>query len=189
MVTQRLIDSLKAAGPTAVQDIDLAAQQVTVDVIGLAAFDRDLQATVTRATSTTGIRHTPAGIQSSGTPPAPAAGSETSPPESLTTTTTNKTSSTKTAPDYSGDWLSAFLGVNDKMKELDISKGSGVGISGRGGEVVDVIRHLVVAMQQRNNPLNRWFPWRKVSTPTWHRTREDLLQLMLPDAIWPPHII
>ena len=29
-------------------------------------------------------------------------------------------------------------------------------------EVLTVIRHLTQAMQARNNPLNRWFPWRKV---------------------------
>lgn len=32
----------------------------------------------------------------------------------------------------------------------------------RGREVLDVISHLVVAMQARNNPLNRWLPWRQV---------------------------
>jgi hypothetical protein len=32
----------------------------------------------------------------------------------------------------------------------------------RGREVLEVISHLVVAMQARNNPLNRWFPWRQV---------------------------
>eukprot|EP00775_Hariotina_reticulata_P003654 gene3654-3915_t len=32
---------------------------------------------------------------------------------------------------------------------------------GRGAEVQEVVHHLTEAMQRRNNPLNRWFPWRQ----------------------------
>jgi hypothetical protein len=48
-----------------------------------------------------------------------------------------------------------------------VSGSSMAGICGsvsfpRGQEVLEVISHLVVAMQARNNPLNRWFFWRQV---------------------------
>lgn len=29
--------------------------------------------------------------------------------------------------------------------------------------MLQVIRNMVVVMQRQGNPLNRWFPWRKVS--------------------------
>lgn len=135
-VTNRLIDSLKAAGPSAVQDIDLAAQQVTVDVIGLAAFDRDLQATATRVTS--------------------AAETDTS-----------------SSCGHNSNWLLSYLGLVQDAPAIDLDRGSGASIVGRGGEVLAVMRHLVVAMQQRNNPLNRWFPWRKVNEANTRQSRDS----------------
>lgn len=110
------------------QDIDLAAQQVTIDVIGLAAFDRDLQATATRASAVT---H-------------------------------DTTTSSSGSRGYTSHWLLSSLGWAQDVPPIDLYHGSGAGIVGRGGEVLSVMRRLVVAMQQRNNPLNRWFPWRKV---------------------------
>jgi hypothetical protein len=121
-VTQRLIDSLAAAGPDAVQDMDLVAQQITIDVIGMAAFDRDLQATV-RTPQPDVHLHAAASANNS----------------------TNGSNSEA---------------MNSSSSSSE--SGSGRGIAGRGGEVLEVMRHLVVAMQARNNPLNRWFPWRKV---------------------------
>ncbi|WIA28825.1 hypothetical protein OEZ86_011354 [Tetradesmus obliquus] len=145
-VSQRLIDSLAAAGPDAVHDVDLLAQQITVDVIGMAAFGRDLEATVRRPQQQQ---------QESG-----AGGNSTA-------------SSSKQGSSSGGG-------------------GSGRGISGRGGEVLEVMRHLVVAMQARNNPLNRWFPWRKAPRDLmyWGGRMSDLVLDLTADmeaAPPPPH--
>lgn len=152
-VTQRLIDSLTSAGPSAVHDVDLAAQQVTVDIIGLAAFDRDLEATVHRSRSAP---------QHSDTDTNSGNGDKQQQQREAAAAPADVVSRLK-GPE--GHWLLSYLGLNKSssgMSPIDINAGSGAGISGRGGEVLYVMRHLVVAMQQRNNPLNRWFPWRKV---------------------------
>jgi hypothetical protein len=133
-VTQRLIESLAAAGPDVVQDMDLVAQQITIDVIGMAAFDRDLEATVRK--------------------PQPELHTE----QHTTGAITNSTSG------------SSSEALNSSSSS---ESGSGRGIAGRGDEVLEVMRHLVVAMQSRNNPLNRWFPWRKVGT-AWHCRGDSL---------------
>lgn len=52
-------------------------------------------------------------------------------------------------------------------------------------EAVEVIRQLTGAMQSRNNPLNRWFPWRKVSSgqgearPRWPHVAQFGIQPLL----------
>jgi hypothetical protein len=106
--------------------MDLVAQQITIDVIGMAAFDRDLQATV---------RKPQADVH----------------PHAAAASANNSTDG------------SSSEAINSSSSSSNKS-GSGRGIAGRGGEVLEVMRHLVVAMQARNNPLNRWFPWRKVCT-------------------------
>jgi hypothetical protein len=93
--------------------MDLVAQQITVDVIGMAAFDRDLEATVRR-------------------------------------------------PEQQQQQQGAADANSTADSSSEVNSSSSRGIAGRGGEVLEVMRHLVVAMQSRNNPLNRWFPWRKV---------------------------
>jgi hypothetical protein len=129
-VTQRLIDSLAASGPDAVHDMDLVAQQITVDVIGMAAFDRDLEATVRK----------------------PAADQQKQQQQQCCAAGSSSADKRK-----EGSWLDGSNGSSSSS-----SSSGGRGITGRGVEVVTVMRHLVVAMQSRNNPLNRWFPWRKV---------------------------
>jgi hypothetical protein len=66
-------------------------------------------------------------------------------------------------------------GVKDAAGAVDAAAGSTAveGICGsiafpRGREVLEVIGHLVEAMQGRNNPLNRWFPWRQVRVRPQH---------------------
>jgi hypothetical protein len=97
----------------------------------MAAFDRDLQATVRKPQHQTHLHTTGASTDNSTS----GSGSE--------------------APNSSSSSGSG--------------SGSGRGIAGRGGEVLEVMRHLVVAMQSRNNPLNRWFRWRKVCTVSAQR--------------------
>jgi hypothetical protein len=98
--------------------MDQAAAAITVDVIGLAAFHRDLQATCTAAAAAAASS---AGSAAAAEAAAPVAEEGQQPP-----------------------------GIGGSV------------VFGRGAEVLSVISHLVVAMQARNNPLNRWFPWRKV---------------------------
>jgi hypothetical protein len=37
-------------------------------------------------------------------------------------------------------------------------------LGGAPSDTLLVMQHLLKAMQARNNPLNRWFPWRQVCT-------------------------
>lgn len=87
--------------------MDLAAQQITIDVIGLAAFDRDLQATLNRQTAAR-----KADSSSSGSSPLRRV-------------------------------------VPYKVLSSAGGGGSGMGITGRGAEVLETMRHLTVAMQSR----------------------------------------
>jgi len=157
-VPQRLIESLSAAGPSAVHDMDAVAAAITVDVMGLAAFNRDLQATCTLPT------HTP---------------HNTSAATSNTTTTTSPGQQCRGQEDPAGEGASGSNSVPGDGAAVSPAgaKGSGsgptpAGICGsvmfpRGREVLEVISHLVVAMQGRTNPLNRWFPWRQVRGGGW----------------------
>ncbi|KAF8072732.1 Cyp3a9 [Scenedesmus sp. PABB004] len=126
VATERLVAELAAAGPDAAQDLDAAAQRVTVDVVGLAAFDRDL-----RATGGGG----------------------------------------------------AGAGVD-----------AGCRVLACGPAVVETMRHLVVAMQARNNPLNRWFSWRKAARDLvfWGGRMSALVEELLADLEAeppPPHTL
>lgn len=140
-VAQRLIDTLSGAGPSAVHDMDAVAAAITVDVIGLAAFNRDLQATCSLPTPAQPVAHTQGATQAAAaaaaTPPAPA-GADASGLDSSSTA-----AGSSTAPP-------AAAGICGSVPFP------------RGREVLNVISHLVVAMQARNNPLNRWIPWRQV---------------------------
>jgi hypothetical protein len=153
-VTQRLIDTLAAAGPSVVHDMDAVAAAITVDVIGLAAFNRDLQATCTL----------PA------VPPTTAATQPSTRPDTESGTTDQQT----VMPQPTGSQSGAS---SNRTQAAGVRESIGVstthantvpeGICGsvafpRGREVLEVISHLVVAMQARNNPLNRWLPWRQV---------------------------
>lgn len=173
-VTQRLIESLSAAGPSAVHDMDAVAAAITVDVMGLAAFNRDLQATCTLPT------HTP---HNSNTP------HHTSGATSNTTTTTTTSSSGQQClgqevaagevPLGSNSVPGAGAAVSPAGAGGNGSGSTPAGICGsvmfpRGREVLEVISHLVVAMQGRTNPINRWFPWRQVRrwVGVWGGARE-----------------
>jgi hypothetical protein len=112
-VTTRLLDAIAAAGPGAELDMDAAAQAVTVDVIGLAAFDRDL-----RATSSV------AAVQ--------------------------------------GMHALEIEQQQQQQVQRQQPRPQGISPEGRGPEVMLIMRHLLISMQKRNNPLNRWFPWRQV---------------------------
>jgi hypothetical protein len=157
-VTQRLVDTLSAAGPSAVHDMDAVAAAITVDVIGLAAFNRDLQATCTL-------------------PAAPHATAATQ-PSTQPDTKSGPTDQQTTVPEPAGSQSGAS---SNSTQQAGVQESIGVstadastvpeGICGsvafpRGREVLEVISHLVVAMQARNNPLNRWFPWRQVRAPS-----------------------
>lgn len=155
-VTQRLIDTLSAAGPSVVHDMDAVAAAITVDVIGLAAFNRDLQATCTLPAAP----HATAAMQPDATS-APT-DQQTPVPDPAGTQSAASSNSTQNA------------GVVQESTGVSTEGASTVpnGICGsvafpRGREVLEVISHLVVAMQARNNPLNRWFPWRQVRTISW----------------------
>jgi hypothetical protein len=124
--------------------MDAVAAAITVDVIGLAAFNRDLQATCTLPSNTPTSNGITTHSQEQQQLQQQAAASGNS--------TTSNTSSTG--------------GSSSKVQDGVGGSGAG-GICGsvsfpRGREVLEVISHLVVAMQARNNPLNRWFPWRQV---------------------------
>jgi hypothetical protein len=141
-VTQRLIDSLAAAGPEAVHDMDAAAAAITVDVIGLAAFNRDLQATcppIPGCTIGAARRAGPHGSDAGSAAAAPQQGSK---------------AAAAPAP--------AAAAAGGEQPQLRAPAIGGSVLFPRGRDVLGVINRLVVAMQARNNPLNRWFPWRKV---------------------------
>ena len=50
----------------------------------------------------------------------------------------------------------------DELDELPVHIRAALAAGWAPREVLEVISHLVVAMQARNNPLNRYFPWRQV---------------------------
>lgn len=109
--------AFEEAGPGSVQDLELAAGQVTADVIGQALFGRDLCATCRGGSSD--------------------------------------------ALAVSADGRLVTAEPDEQQQQ---GGGPGGEAGGRGNELIRVIRRLTVAMQQRNNPLNRWFPWRQVRT-------------------------
>lgn len=130
-VTQRLIHTLAAAGPSAVHDMDRVAAGITVDVIGLAAFNRDLQATCTLPPST---------------------------PATAATTQPQQQHQGPAAPSSTSSSVQDSAGGSGSPGSQPAEGICGSVLFPRGREVLDVIGHLVVAMQARNNPLNRWFP-------------------------------
>jgi hypothetical protein len=133
--------------------MDAVAAAITVDVIGVAAFNRDLQATCTLPASTHSTPTT----------------NTTNDNTSTTTTTSSSSGSTESIGVEGSAQAAKALSSEGEAGTGGAAAGSAAtqGIGGsvvfpHGHEVLHVIGHLVVAMQGRNNPLNRWFPWRKV---------------------------
>jgi hypothetical protein len=111
--------------------MDAVAAAITVDVIGVAGFNRDLQATCRLRAGAIA-----AGAAGAGTAQAADAGE-------------------------------SAAGQQQDQSKAEPAGPAAAGICGsvlfpRGCEVLDVISHLTVAMQGRNHPFNRWFPWRQV---------------------------
>jgi hypothetical protein len=136
--------------------MDAVAAAITVDVIGLAAFNRDLQATCSLPTHTAGAtanKQQPAEAPSG---PAPATGREAGQTSHGNLSNSTQTQATlSSASDSTAGGAAAPAGI------------AGSVAFPRGREVLEVISHLVVAMQGRMNPFNRWFPWRQVRLCPW----------------------